>query len=90
MQPSRASGSSGFAEQLGHGRWLVAGTFVGARADLPPGVVQVHAHAADPGPGEEEAGEAVRVGSRVVARGSVEHGDNGGVSVNNLNGGGWR
>ena len=44
----------------------------------------------DPGPGEEEAGEAVRVGSRVVARRSVEHGDNGGVSVNNLNGGGWR
>ena len=73
-----------FAQQFGD-RLGLRGLGLGARAHLPPGFVEVDAHAADPGVGQQETGEAV-----VVVRLGVRHGDNGRGAWTLLNGGAVR
>src|SRR5690606_26134397 len=70
-------GREGLAEQLGHrGAVVVAATYLG------PCRVEVHAHPANPGVGQQEPGEDV-----VVVQ-WLAHVDNGPVGSNRFNGGG--
>ena len=84
MPGEQRGGGRGLAEQLDH-RGRMVGLGLGARADLLPGSVQVHAHPAHAGARQQEPGEVV-----VVVRHGVGHGDNGKVQSSTLNGGGVR